>query len=225
MKQDVEADTDGFTYWNGYYSDYALSNASYIFDISGDVVYTLKKYKIYGYNINTDTLVYESAPFEGTGTYVSFLKIDSSNNSAYVGFTVDGNKDDYIYKLDMNTNKWTEVVKLACNFDLEIFNNRLYISGLGYSGWNGIDDKNSIWVLPLDGSRQLQKIVEIPGNSCGLAISSNGTLVTGKYDSNKKSYGVYMWDDMALEEAYLSNRVLTITESFCLANQIGRAHV
>lgn len=218
MKQDVEADTDGFTYLNGYYSDYTLSNASYVFDILGDVVYTLKKDKIYGYNITTGTIVYESTLFEGTGNYPSFLKIDSSNNSAYVGFTVDGDKDDYIYKLDMNTNKWTEVIKLACNFDVEIYNNRLYISGLGYSDWNGIDDKNSIWVLPLDGSKQLQKIIEVPGNSCGLAISSNGTLVTGKYDLNKKSYGVYMWDDMALEEAYINNKVLTTTESFCLAN-------
>ncbi|QZT38734.1 T9SS type A sorting domain-containing protein [Halosquirtibacter xylanolyticus] len=205
-----------YRFFNGYRSLQTLDNVSSVYAVVEDHVYTFKDGKVIGSLISDGTISFQSDVLEAQASYPSFLKYSSSNNSVYLGFTVYGNQEDYIYKVDISTGEWTQIAKLACNFDLEIYEDKMFISGLGYSDWNGIDDTNSIWMLPLDGSAAPKKVIEIPGNSCGLAISSNGAIVCGSYDLSNNDFGLYMWEYSDISTN--SQKVLGIEDGISLAN-------
>ncbi|QZE13693.1 T9SS type A sorting domain-containing protein [Halosquirtibacter laminarini] len=213
----IQEDVDTYKYFNGYFKDRELQNFGSIYAVVDQVVYTFKSGVIWGYSLQDGENVFKSDVLGVTSTYPSFLKYSRVNNSLYLGFTVYGDKEDYVYRLNLTNKNWIQVAKLPCNFDLDIFGDKIYISGLGYSNWNGKTDKNSIWMMPIDGSSELKKIIEIPGNSCGLAISSNGSIVCGSYDLANNSFGIYMWPCVADNRNKLKGRTLTIEDAVCIA--------
>lgn len=189
-----------------------------VFDESNNIIYYYSSGYIKGINVHTKNEVFTSLQLDAPSHYPSFIEVDSTNNCLYYGFTIIGDTDDRIYKCDLTNGNWNHVATLACNFDAEIYNGSLYVSGLGYSNWTGVNDKNSIWILDTSGNNNHTKVIEIPGNSCGLTISSSGDIVCGSYDLSNAQYGVYLWSASQVQFAQIQNIYLNTSQASKLSD-------
>jgi len=123
----------------------------------------------------------------GYSGYNSFTTIDPSGNSVWVGFTTNG--DDRIYQVDYATGAWTHKATLASNFDMEFYGGNAYVSGLNSTDWSA---PTSIWLLDTSGSDNHDKLVEMSGNSAGLAFDSAGNAYYASYSGSDST--LYKWD-------------------------------
>ena len=127
----------------------------------------------------------------GYSGWNSFVRLDPSGNSAWVGFTTSGNTNDRIYQVDFTTGTWTYKATMASNFDMEFYGGNPYVSGLNSTGWN---DPTSIWLLDTSGSNIHDKIVEIRGNPAGLAFDGSGNAYYATYDGYGSAGEMFRWD-------------------------------
>jgi hypothetical protein len=211
------ASSSDIVYHNGYAKNENFSTLPFIYDVVDDVIYHYTDGKVIGYNTQTKTNVFESQTLNVFSHYSSWLEVDTQNNCIYYGFTIYGDTDDRIYKVDKTDGSWEHVATLACNFDAEVYKGTLYVSGLGYSNWNGQNDTNSIWKVDLTGNNNHKKLITIPGNSCGLAINSHGDIVCGSYDIPNGGYGVYYWAASMIDFAQKQNIILDTSTATTLA--------
>lgn len=141
----------------------------------------------------------------GYSGWNSFVRLDPSRNSAWVGFTVGDNSDDRIYQVDFTTGAWTHKATMASNFDMEFYGGNSYVSGLNSTNW---DDPTSIWLLDTTGSNNHDKIVELRGNSAGLSFDGSGNAYYATYDGYAVAGDLLRWDadDIAgaIGESYLA---------------------
>lgn len=119
----------------------------------------------------------------------SFVRLDPSGNSAWVGFTTSGNADDRIYQVDLTAGTWTHKATMAGNFDMEFSGGNAYVSGLNSTDW---DDPTCIWLLDTSGSDIHDKIVEMSGNSAGLAFDSVGNAYYASSDGSDST--LHRWN-------------------------------
>ena len=165
-------------------------------DIQSDSLYAIAQDgHLYSYDLNTLTQVndYGTAPSSYMGAFVSFITADLNGMRIWVGYTSVDLKDDRIYKIDITTKTWTHMATLPGNFDMEISNGYYFVSGLNKEGWDGVNDVNAISILDTTGSNAHKKIIEIGGNSTGLALDNEGNIYNAKYDpANTETY-MYRW--------------------------------
>lgn len=109
----------------------------------------------------------------------SFVRLDPTLSSAWVGFSVIGNLDDRIYQVDFATGVWSQRAVLGGNYDLEFFNGTPFVSGLNSSSFF---DPNRIWLLDTSGLNAHDLIADVGGLSAGLAFDSDGNLYYGASD-------------------------------------------
>lgn len=126
-----------------------------------------------------------------SGYWNSFVRLDPLKTSAWVGFTMGGNTDDRIYKVDFATSTWTHKATMACNFDMEFYDGNPFVSGQNSTNW---DDPNSIWLLDTTGANNHDKIVEIRGNATGLAFDGSGNAYNATYDGYGAPGELFRWD-------------------------------
>ncbi len=113
--------------------------------------------------------------YEGLDTYNSFVRMDPSGSSVWVGFTVYDGSDDRIYQVDVASGTWSHKATLNGNFDLEWSGSNAYVSGLNGESWGN----SAIWLLDTSGSNSHTRTASTGGNSAGLAFDSMGNLYYG----------------------------------------------
>ena len=115
-----------------------------------------------------------------TDRWNSFVRLDPSETSAWVGFTTSEHAgDDRIYQVDFATSTWTQRATSACNFDMEFYGENAYISGLNSTDW---DNPNSIWMLDTSGANAHDLIIQMYSNSAGFAFDSSGNAYYAGYN-------------------------------------------
>ena len=66
----------------------------------------------------------------GYVSFPSFLAVSPDGKALWAGFTVIGNADDRIYKIDLESGDWHLEATLGSNIDLVWWNNSILVSGL-----------------------------------------------------------------------------------------------
>lgn len=112
----------------------------------------------------------------GYSGYNSFTTLDPSGSAAWVGFTVIGNVDDRIYRVDLGTGTWVEEARLPGNYDLAFSGTNVFVSGLNSTNWM---DSNKIWLLDTTGGNIHREIADVGGVSAGLDFDAAGNLYYG----------------------------------------------
>ncbi|WDP90897.1 MAG: VPLPA-CTERM sorting domain-containing protein [Desulfobacter sp.] len=156
------------------------------YDVSGATVYGWANNTLKIMNKNNGAVISDLGTPDNYTGYNSFVRLDPTGTSSWVGFTVEGNVDDRIYQVDHATGTWTQMATMAGNFDMDFSNGNAYVSGLNSTDWS---DPTSIWRLDTSGADNHDKIVEMSGNSAGLAFDAAGNAYYASYDGG----GLYRW--------------------------------
>ncbi len=151
------------------------------FDVSSTTVTGWASGSLKVFDRSTGSFTNFNGPSGYTG-YNSFVCLDSSSSSAWVGFTTSGNVDDRIYQVDLSTGTWTHRATMAGNFDMSFSGANAYVSGL-HTG-----SSTSIWSLDTTGNNNHDEIIQVGGFSAGLDFDSAGNVY---YASS--SNGLYRW--------------------------------
>ena len=186
------ADSGFLTPNTGYAANDILTNQNFIgYDVFGS--------SVVGWDTVTSSLnVYNKSggvtnSLGGTPTgysgWNSFVRLDPSGNSAWVGFTVSSNTDDRIYQVDFTTGTWDHKATMACNFDMEFYGGNGYVSGLNSTDWS---DPNSIWLLDTTSANTHDLIIQMTGSSAGFAFDSLGNAYYAGY--NGANSELNRWD-------------------------------
>ena len=178
----------------GYVSkDIITDKAFSAHDINGNHLFAIDSDGLYCYDITTGKVLHNlgKAP-DGYNGWPSFVTADPDGTKVWVGYTVSGLIDDRIFSVDITTGTWTHAATFPGNFDMEYHDGNYYVSGLNTEGWDGANDVNCISLLDLTGSNNHKKLIEIGGNSSGLAIDATGNVYNAKYDPSG-STSMYQW--------------------------------
>ncbi len=161
------------------------------FDVKGDRVYIQDGDTIHVVNaITGEELAKYGEPADyQVANYASFLTISPDEKSIWAGYTSDGNADDRIYCIDMESGAWTLKAKFPGNFDLIFWKESILISGLNSPNWG---DPNGIYMLDTSGMNQHRLIVEVGGNSAGMAMDTLKNLYYGTSYSLDPN-AIYRW--------------------------------
>jgi hypothetical protein len=113
-------------------------------------------------------------------SYPGFVYANPSQNEIWAGFTVSGNSDDRIYRIDTETGVWHQKATLTGNFDMEIFNGHLIVDGAIYG------EENVFYLLDTTGSNNHRPIIQAVGSSAGFSMDETGNLyyATSTFDEN-----------------------------------------
>ena len=161
------------------------------------------------YGVPTDGYMVEDE--YGFIPWVSFVEAEPGGDAVWVGFTILGNADDRIYRLDLDDGTWTHKATMPGNFDLEFFGNDPYISGLNDPDW---DTPNSIWKLDVSGANQHDQLIEIGGNSSGFGLTYAGDVYCASL-SLQGQEKLWRWDATAIAGA-VGEGTLTLAEGTLL---------
>lgn len=172
---------------NDIHTSYAFSG----YDVVGSSTYAWASGSLKVLDNTSGTVVSDWGTPVGYSGWNSFVRSDGADG-AYVGFTVSGNTDDRIYRVD-SSGTWSHVATMAGNYDMELYGGNAYVSGLNSTNWS---DPNSIWLLDQSGSNNHDLIVQMSGNSAGLAFDGSGNAYYASYDNL-----LYRWDASAIAGA------------------------
>ena len=182
------ADSAFFDPVAGYAANDILTDVNFVgYDVFGSSVVGWGNSSLNVYNKSGGVTTSLGTPDGYSGYWNSFVRLDPSASSAWVGFTIDENTDDRIYQVDFGTGTWTHKATMANNFDMEFYGGNTYVSGLNSTSWS---DPNCIWLLDTSGSDNHDKIVEMEGSSAGLAFDNEGNT----YYAYRNDSGLYRWD-------------------------------
>jgi len=132
--------------------------------------------------------------YTSTG-YISFLTVSPDGNSVWTGYTSNGNVDDRIYSLNLESGQWEQQALFPGNMDLVFWKDSILVSGLNSTSW---DAPASVFVLDTSGADQHRKIIEIGGYSAGMATDSQGNLYYGtSYPTDPNA--LYRWDNSVVQ--------------------------
>jgi hypothetical protein len=109
-------------------------------------------------------------------SFPSFLAVSPDGEEIWAGFTVIGNTDDRIYRIDVESGEWHLEALLSGNIDLVWWNDSILVSGLNSASW---DAPGSIFVLDTSGQDKHRKIIQTGGFAAGLAVDTLGSLYYG----------------------------------------------
>lgn len=172
-------------------------------DIIGNVLYAIDDDGLHSYDLSTQELIsnYGTAPssYIDQWAWPSFVTADPDGEKVWVGYTMGGLTDDRIYSVDLITSEWAHVATFPGNFDMEIYNGNYYVSGLNTEGWDGENDVNCISLLDISGENQHKRLIEIGGNSVGLAVDTQGNIYNAKYDPTGTETYLYKWSADAVQ--------------------------
>lgn len=136
-------------------------------------------------------------PLPGGDSYFGFpgfLEFDPAGDALWVGFTVSGNSDDRIYKLDLQSGAYTQVATMGGNMDIDFHPVAgVLVAGLNSASW---DAPNSVFRLDV-ATGTLKKVIELGGMSTGFAVEeATGDVVAGTTEG-----GIYRWSSASVEQA------------------------
>ena len=164
------------------------------FDLSDTLLYLFSGDTIFRIDLRDGSLTgfYEVPP--DYDAYPGFLTLSPDGSEIWAGFTVPGNTDDRIYRVNVASGVWTREALLPGNFDLAFWNDSILVSGLNSTTWS---DPASIFLLDTTGADQHRKVIEAGGYSAGLAVDGPGNLYYGTSFSMGPN-ALYRWDSGAV---------------------------
>lgn len=159
------------------------------------------------------------------------VKLDPENEKVWFSYTLISNANDCFYTVDWDPSLDIYPVfedddeveakfRMDTNWEVEWstdenpWNNGAdsgrggspFFAGLNSSNWS---DPHSIWVIGGDGN--LQKVINIAGNSCGFAFDSKGNLWSGAYTFSANK--LFMWTAADLDTAADSGGTIVLDVS------------
>jgi len=178
----------------GFLSEYTRISA---FDLRGDRIYIQDGDTIHVVNAKTGEALrkYGKPADYQVANYASFLTISPDEKTIWAGYTSDGNADDRIYSIDMESGVWTLKAKFPGNYDLIFWRDSILVSGLNSATWG---DPNGIYLLDTSGMDQHRLVVEVGGHSAGMAIDTLKNLYYGTSFSVDPN-AIYRWYRADLE--------------------------
>ena len=167
---------------------------------------------LYDYNgVFRVTLCEVNPPGGGWSAFPGCVKLDADKEYVWFSYSAYPNANDAFYKIQWDPDLVgypvapVDSVEMNCNWEIEWSTDpvsggqggRPFFAGLNSTDWN---DPHSIWVD--NGVPELQKVVEIGGNSSGFAFDNQGNLwsaafTVGATESNK----LFMWSAADVDEA------------------------
>jgi len=127
--------------------------------------------------------------------YVSFLTASPDGKRIWTGYTSDGNTDDRIYSIDVESGQWELEARFPGSMDLEFWEDSILVSGLNSSSW---DAPSSIFILDTSGANNHRRIIEPGGYSAGIAIDEQNNLYYGSSYAMDPN-ALYRWDASLLQ--------------------------
>ncbi|WP_430811800.1 MULTISPECIES: DUF5074 domain-containing protein [unclassified Carboxylicivirga] len=197
----------------GYLSNDIITDKAFsCHDILGNNLYAIDSDGLYCYDLTTMQQTHNFGKVPDYNGWISFVTADPDGTKVWLGYTKSGLTDDRIYSVDITSGTWTHVATFPGNFDMEIANGNYYVSGLNTEGWDGVNDVNCISLLDKSGNNNHKKIIEVGGNSTGLAVDARGTVYNAQYDPTGNTL-MYQWP------AEIVNPVIAATDgSFLTLN-------
>jgi len=195
----------------GYITDELISDKSFTsFDVKNNILYGITDDEgLFSYDITNESLIRNYGTpdnyAEPYSTFNSFLTLSPDGDKIWVGYTNFSVSDDRIYTVDVATGDWTHEATMSANFDLEIYEDKIFVSGLNSGNWDGVNDINCVWLLDTSGDNNHQKIIEIGGNSPGLSIDKDGNIIIPLYDPNNSETFLYRWSKGDIDQIISSN--------------------
>lgn len=119
------------------------------------------------------------AKYGKPGEYVSFpsfLSVSPDGKELWAGFTVIGNADDRIYRIDLESGDWQLEALLGGNIDLVWWNDSILVSATNSTS---LDAPGSIFLLDTSGQNNHRKIIETGGYAAGLAVDTDRGVYYG----------------------------------------------
>jgi len=183
----------------GFLSEYTRISA---FDIREDRIYIQDGDTIHVVNTRTGVALrkYGEPSDYQVANYASFLTISPDEKTIWAGYTSDGNAADRIYSIDIESGVWTLKAKFPGNYDLIFWKDSILVSGLNSATWG---DPNGIYLLDTSGMDQHRLVVEVGGNSAGMAIDTLNNLYYGTSYSMDPN-AIYRWYMADLEAVFKS---------------------
>ncbi len=150
---------------------------------------------MFGINNGAELRKYGVPDDYSVNRYGSFLTASPDGSSLWVGYTSDGNTDDRIYSLDVESGEWKLQATFPANMDLEFWKDSILVSGLNSTSW---DAPAAIFVLDTSGANEHRRIVEPGGYSAGISVDQQGNLYYGtSYAMGNNA--LYRWDESLLK--------------------------
>ena len=145
-------------------------------DIYDTLLYGTDGDTIHCLNLESGEVVRKYGKPAGYVSFPSFISVSPDGQEIWAGFTVIGNADDRIYRIDLETGEWNLAGTLGGNIDLVWWNDSILVSGLNSSSW---DAPGSIFVLDTSGQDKHRKIIETGGFAAGIAVDTLVNLYYG----------------------------------------------
>lgn len=181
---------------DGFKADDIVSNykSFIVFDVYENMLYASDGDTIRCFDLEKDVLLSLNPRPQDYQGYASFLTISENGNYIWTGYTVTDNADDRIYRIDIQDGTWELIARMPANFDLELLNDHILVTGLNSTSW---DDPASVFVLDTSGNNNHRKIIEIGGSPAGLGISLNNDIYYGTSFFGQQN-ALYRWDSAEL---------------------------
>ncbi len=130
----------------------------------------------------------------GYESFPSFLSVSPDGKELWAGFTVIGNADDRIYRIDLETGDWHLEAVLGGNIDLVWWNDSILVSATNSTSWEA---PGSIFLLDTSGQNNHRKIIETGGYTAGLAVDTLGSVYYGTNYAMEPNV-LLRWDSSAV---------------------------
>ena len=140
----------------------------------------------------------------GYESFPSFLAVSPDGKEIWAGYTVIGNADDRIYRINLETGDWYLEALLGGNIDLVWWNDSLLVSGTNSTSW---DAPGSIFLLDTSGQDKHRKLFEIGGYAAGLAADTSGGIYYGTNFAMDPNV-LLRWDSTAVADAMAESDTL-----------------
>ncbi len=198
------------THGEGYKAKDILSSHTTFssFDVKGNYIYANDGDTIRLYNRETEEETAKFGKPESYPSYPSFVNVSPDGDHIWAGFTVSGNTDDRIYRINVTNGTWNLIGTLPGNFDMEFYNDSILVSALDES-----DSQRPVSIYSLDttGNNNHREIIELKGNLAGLAVDNEGNVFYGSTDST----AIFQWDSTSVADVLDNSTAnpLTIAEA------------
>ena len=163
-------------------------------DIYDTLLYGTDGDTIHCLNLETGASVNKYGKPAGYSAFPSFLAVSPDGKELWAGYTVIGNADDRIYRINLETGDWSLEALLGSNIDMVWWKNSILVSGLNSTNWA---DPGSIFVLDTSGQNTHRKIIETGGYAAGLALDTLGNLYYGTSYSMDPNV-LLCWDSITI---------------------------
>ena len=146
-------------------------NQQYFYYNDGDTIYQIDPF------LGGASMKYGKPADYDREAFPTFLNISDDGRALWAGYSDLPNEDARIYRVDVATGVWKEMAMMPSNWDLVFWNDLILVSGLNSARFHDSLAGFFYWIPP--GSNLHRNIVDVGGNSAGMALDAQGNLCFG----------------------------------------------